>query len=72
MGYNIKSIQLKNAFFSPNVYPCLCALTVYDAANDEPAAVPEGETGNVHLVKKCFIGILENTDSRASFKKSLL
>lgn len=35
----------------------MCAFTVYD---DEPAAVPEGETGNVHLVKKCFIGILEN------------
>lgn len=50
----------------------MCAFTVYDDANDEPAAVPEGETGNVHLVKKCFTGILKNTDSKASFKKSLL
>lgn len=30
----------------------MCAFTVYDDASDEPAAVPEGETGNVRLVKK--------------------
>lgn len=38
----------------------MCAFTVYDEANDEPAAVPEGETGNVRLVKKSFIDIVKN------------